>query len=275
MKIYFGHILNPRAREERQKDFKKGKIMFCDYFFRETPTPPNFYELIFNLTHFSWIAVAELGNPYDFSVISQYVNIIEAYEKLLFDIKHDHNDISSMTEVSKLFCEASKELFLFFRAHCIHSFVELVSKDTMEEALKKLSPEEFYNDAVEIMYNRETFSLFASYFFTFKEIVFSQDVNRNDCVFLPCNTHPLQREHETLFKTGSTECRENIPKFPKIKFDLCVFEIWNIDEYRINAGLFDRLNVPFKPQSPHRLYPNYLIDKNIYQKMRLGNYSKK
>ena len=40
-----------------------------------------------------------------------------------------------------------------------------------------------------------------------------------------------------------------------------VFEIWNIDEYRINAGLFDGLNVPFKPQSPHRLYPNYLIDK--------------
>ena len=92
--------------------------MFCDYFFRETPTPPNFYELIFNLTHFSWIAVAELGNPYDFSVISQYVNIIEAYEKLLFDIKHDHNDISSMTEVSKLFCEASKELFCFF-AHIV------------------------------------------------------------------------------------------------------------------------------------------------------------
>ena len=51
--LYFGHILNPRAREERQKDFKKGKEMLCDYVFRETPTP-NFYELIFNLTHFSW-----------------------------------------------------------------------------------------------------------------------------------------------------------------------------------------------------------------------------
>ena len=49
---------------------------------------------------------------------------------------------------------------------------------------------------------------------------------------------------------------------------MCIWDMEH-DEYRFNKGLFAGLNIPFKPQSPHRLYLNYLIDKTTLSEERL------
>tara|TARA_B100000674_G_C37828828_1_gene909503 strand:+ start:774 stop:1145 length:372 start_codon:yes stop_codon:yes gene_type:complete len=49
-----------------------------------------------------------------------------------------------------------------------------------------------------------------------------------------------------------------------IKYNKCIFEIWNLDEYIFKDGPFKNKNLPFKIESVHRSYPKQLFNiKNL------------